>query len=33
VVHGFFNFGSFSDQANTAVQQAVSALKTAFTKD
>lgn len=30
VVHGFFNFGSFSDQANTAVQQAVSALKTAF---
>jgi acetyl esterase len=30
VVHGFFNFGGFSDQANTAVQQAVSALKTAF---
>ncbi len=32
VVHGFFNFGGFSDQANTAVQQAVGALKTAFAK-
>ena len=30
VVHGFFNFGGFSDQANTAVQQAVSALRSAF---
>jgi acetyl esterase len=30
VVHGFFNFGGFSDQANTAVQQAVSALKVSF---
>ncbi|PPR12610.1 MAG: Carboxylesterase NlhH [Alphaproteobacteria bacterium MarineAlpha12_Bin1] len=30
VVHGFFNFGSFSDQANLAVQNAISALKSAF---
>ncbi len=33
VVHGFFNFGGFCDQSTTAVQQAVSALKTAFAKD
>ncbi|MCH2549474.1 MAG: alpha/beta hydrolase [Alphaproteobacteria bacterium] len=30
VVHGFFNFGGFSDQANLAVQSAVSSLKSAF---
>ena len=30
VVHGFFNFGGFSDQANTAVQQAAGALRAAF---
>jgi len=31
VVHGFFNFSGFSDQARLAVQQVVGALKTAFT--
>jgi acetyl esterase len=30
VVHGFFSFGGFSDQANAAVQQAAGALRAAF---